>query len=91
VNSGTPVFGWCFTVAAAIGLVLSLTLARRTFLGRPFARWLLVICVLGGSWQLTTIYTGDAWPLYLLVIIVPVVLAVIAAESRFRADRKRRS
>ncbi|MGO9083007.1 MAG: hypothetical protein ACLQDY_28945 [Streptosporangiaceae bacterium] len=34
MNSGTVVFGWCFTAAAAVALGLSLTMARRTLLGR---------------------------------------------------------
>ncbi|MGO9083006.1 MAG: hypothetical protein ACLQDY_28940 [Streptosporangiaceae bacterium] len=50
-----------------------------------------MICLLGGSWQLASMYTSGSWPLYLLWIIVPVVLAVIAAECRFRAERKRSS
>jgi hypothetical protein len=91
VNGGTLIFGWSFTAAAAIALALSLTTARRTPLGRTPARWLLVICLFGGSVRLATMYINDAWPSYLLWIIGPVVLAVIAAEFRFRSARKRSS
>ena len=50
-----------------------------------------MICLLGGSVQLANMYTNDSWPLYWLWIIALVVLAVIAAEYRFRAARKRSS
>jgi hypothetical protein len=90
VNGDAVVFGWCFTGAAAIALALSLTMARRTLLGRATARWLLAICLLGGSVQLANWYTSTNWA-DLLWIIAPVVLAVAAAESRFRAGCKRTS
>jgi hypothetical protein len=91
VNGGTLIFGSCFTAAAAVALALSLTMARQTLLGRTAVRWLLVICLLGGSVQLANLYANSAWPLYLLWIIGPIILAVIAAEFRFRAARRRSS
>lgn len=90
MTSGTLIFGWCFTAAAAIALALSPTVASRTPLGGATVRWLLVICLLGGSVQLATTYTSVGW-LDVLWVIAPVVLAIIAAEYRFRAARKRNS
>jgi hypothetical protein len=88
VNTSAIVFGWCCIAVLAAVLGLSLTAARRTRLGRPFARWCLVATMYGGSAQLVNLYTHAYWAPYLFWLVGPVVLGALVAEFRYRGSRE---
>jgi hypothetical protein len=73
-------------LAALLGL--SLTAARRTRLGRPLARWLLVAAMAGCGVQLVSLYTHAYWAPDLFWLVGPVVAGALAAEFRSRARRE---
>lgn len=73
-----------------IALGLSLTLGKRTWLGRPVFRWVLVIGVVMESVQVVNLYVRQRWAAQLFWIVGLVVLGVLAAEA-FRTSRKGRA
>jgi hypothetical protein len=72
----------------AIALGLSLTVAKRTWLGRPIVRWVLVISVVMESVQLVNLYVRQPWAARLFWLVGPVILGMLAAEA-IRTNRKR--
>jgi hypothetical protein len=74
----------------AIALGLSLTVAKRTWLGRSTVRWVLVISVVIESVQLVNLYVRQPWAAQLFWIVGPVILGMLAAEA-IRTNRKRSS
>ena len=90
MDGAAIVFAWACMCVLAIALGLSLTVAKRTWLGRSTVRWVLVISVLIESVQLVNLYVRQPWAAQLFWIVGPVILGMLAAEA-IRTNRKRSS
>jgi hypothetical protein len=71
-----------------IALGLSLTLAKRTRLGRPAPRWILSGGLVIETAELINLYVQEQWAAYLFLIALPFLLGPLAAEIRSLAARK---
>jgi hypothetical protein len=91
MNGDAEIVAWCGLGVIAFVFALSLTVARRTRLGRPYARWWLLIAVVVECAWLMFLYTQSHWADYLLWSTIPMVAALVTAEYRSRMGRGRSS
>jgi hypothetical protein len=87
-DSAAVIFNWSLLALLAAGLGLSLTVARRTRLGRRSVRWALAVCVVIEIVQLVNLYVRQHWAADLFFILGPVVIGAAAAEIRHHTARR---
>lgn len=89
MDGAALVANWSLLGVLVAALGLSLTIARRTWLGQPFARWFLVIWMPMEIVELVNLYVRRPWAAELFFIVGPVAAVALIAGSRFRPDRRR--
>ncbi len=82
VNVAAVIFNWSCLAGYVLGLVLSLTVARRRRWTSPGRRWFLASCVMAEGAELVNLYTRARWAPYLFALTAPFLLAAIVAELR---------
>jgi hypothetical protein len=84
IDGAAVLFNWVLLGLLAAGLGLSLTVARRTRLGRRGVRWGLVICAVVEVIQLINLYVQRQWAAELFFLVGPVALGSVIAEVQWR-------